>query len=111
MLSTNAFSSSPDTGVMVNLRFLASAFSALRDFRSVFGFSLGAACFGSAKRPAISRKIGQFGTGPMLALAVLLITWIWSVSSANAKVKTNKMAQALGKIERPTPPGEGNFEL
>jgi hypothetical protein len=56
-------------------------------------------------------QIGQFGTGPMLALAVLLITWIWSVSSANAKVKNSKMAQALGKIERPTPPGEGNFEL
>jgi hypothetical protein len=55
--------------------------------------------------------ITEFGSLAMTAVVVLVITWAWSVLSANSKIKESRMMQVMGKVERPTPPGEGNFEL
>ena len=56
-------------------------------------------------------RVTEFGTVSTVSLAVLVLTWIWSVSAASSKAKGEKVLSVSRKVEHPKPPGEGDFEL
>jgi hypothetical protein len=56
-------------------------------------------------------RIGEFSPLTMFTIAVLAMTWIWSATSASSFAKGQARLGGAKKIDRPTPPGEGNFEL
>lgn len=51
--------------------------------------------------------VEAFNASVLLPLAIVIVTWLWAVLSANTKVKT----QSKRKIDRPAPPGKGDFEM
>lgn len=56
-------------------------------------------------------RINEFSPLTMLTIGALALTWIWSATSASSFAKGQARMVGQKKIERPTPPGEGNFEL
>ena len=49
----------------------------------------------------------DFNAIVLVPVACVVFTWIWSVTSASSHAKTHKAKD----VDRPAPPGEGDFEL
>lgn len=49
----------------------------------------------------------DFNATVLVPIACIVFTWIWSVTSASSHAKTHKAKE----VDRPAPPGEGDFEI